>query len=440
MRGVLGLLGAMLAGTALAAEPQVVAVQPVIETTALPDNAFESDADDPAIWVHPTRPADSLVVTGVKDGGMRVYDLAGRTMQVIDPAETPQGTGRINNVDVAHGFLMPDGSRIDLAVASDRALDVIRVFRIRPNAGVPLVEVTAFPGTRAFPIRPRANGQGLIANPLDDQNTAYGLALWHDRDAEKLVAVVTQRGKARLGLFRLFGRADGTVRVQYERDWRFPVVFRGQDLRIEDEENPLRDWSPQFEGLVVDQRSGRLFAGQEDVGIWLVDLKSGARARRPFYTTRGAEGRSFRVPGSRISRDVEGLCIYYGPGRSGYLIASSQGNAHGETPNPEPPYDDSFVVFDLATPVPSLRGSFRVRRAGPIDATQESDGADVLSFGLPGFDQGLFVTQDGYNDDLNGLRGEPEASNFKYVPWQRIARAFEPPLLIAPRARDPRQP
>ena len=95
-------------------------------------------------------------------------------------------------------------------------------------------------------------------------------------------------------------------------------------------------------------------------------------------------------------------------------------------------------MFELRTGAPRLLGSFRVRKNGPIDAVQESDGADVLSTGLPGFEQGLFVTQDGYNDDI--LSGDPEATNFKYVPWERIARSFDPPLRISPGAWNPRRP
>lgn len=376
----------------------------------------------------------------MKNGGLRVYGLDGKRLQVIPPVKSPEGEGRINNVDVSYGLRLPGGRKIDVAVATDRALDVIRVYRIDPQNGTPLVEVTAEPGKRAFPRRPRADGTGLEANPLDDQDTAYGLALWRDPANGRLFAIATQRNQPRLGVFRLTGRDDGKVGVEFVRDFRFPISFRGQNLRQENEDDPRRDWSPQFEGLVVDQREGILYAGEEDVGIWKVDLRTGQRADRPFYTTRGSSKSSFDARSSRIARDVEGLCIYYGPGRSGYLIASSQGNAHGDQPTPDAPWDDSFVVFELGGADPVYRGSFRVRSAGSIDAVQESDGADVLSLGLPGFERGLFVTQDGYDNDLDGLSGEVDSTNFKYVPWERIAYAFDPPLKITPRAYDPRNP
>ena len=62
-------------------------------------------------------------------------------------------------------------------------------------------------------------------------------------------------------------------------------------------------------------------------------------------------------------------------------------------------------------------------RAPLVDGVQESDGAHVVASPLPGFEQGLFVTQDG--DDLDGVGGEQDdATNFKFVRWERIGALF----------------
>lgn len=44
-----------------------------MQLTAVDQNA---DADDPAIYVNATNSADSLVLTSVKNAGLRVYDLS----------------------------------------------------------------------------------------------------------------------------------------------------------------------------------------------------------------------------------------------------------------------------------------------------------------------------------------------------------------------------
>ena len=425
----------VLAYPALAKAPEIGVAKPVLQTEVLTEDDLDSDADDPAVWIAPGDRDDSLVVTAVKNGGIRVYDLKGKRVQWVKPA--PDG-GRINNVDVVYGLKLADGSKIDAVVASDRGLDVIRVFKIRKdNDDKPLVEITANDG-RAFPERPKTNGKGLEPNPLDDQDTVYGLTTWTNRETGDVFVIGTQRGQPRVGVFKLIPRDGGKVEAVYAYDYRTPITHKGQNLREENEDNPLKDWSPQFEGLAVDQRNGVLYAGQEDVGVWRAPLAKGAGEKLELvYETRGSKKSSFFNPDSVISRDVEGLCIFYGEDDTGYLLASSQGNAHGETPTPDAPYDDSFAVFKLkGEDMPSLIGSFRIGKAKKIDAVQESDGAEVISFGLPGFEKGLFITQDGYAGDI--LSGEPAQTNFKFVPWERIAETFSPKLTIAPKAYNPR--
>ncbi len=100
-----GLAAALfVALTASASAYTVRSVAPVLETKpSLPDNAIEADADDPAVWIAPNAKQPSLVITAVKNGGLRVYDLAGKRLQVIDPVIGVDRKGRINNVDVAYG-------------------------------------------------------------------------------------------------------------------------------------------------------------------------------------------------------------------------------------------------------------------------------------------------------------------------------------------------
>ena len=76
-----------------------------------------------------------------------------------------------------------------------------------------------------------------------------------------------------------------------------------------------------------------------------------------------------------------------------------------------------------------------------IDAVQECDGADVVNVSLPGFGGGLLITQDGYNDDLNGLDGEVNATNLKFTSWRLVAENFPGgPLKVDPEGYDPRRP
>lgn len=429
------LLSCILTATPIIAFAEVAQILPTLETPNLGEADGDADADDPAYWVNPTDAAMTLVITAVKNGGMRVYDLAGTEVQRMDRIVTDAGEGRINNVDVVYGMTMADGSVIDVVVASDRGLDILRVFKINAGATQPLSEITDLSGGRAFPTRPDAGGGADAENPLDDQMTIYGIAGWTAANDTVMVAG-TQRTNPRLGIFTLTPNENGTVTATMTGDVRVPFTFMGQDLTVENEDDPMLDWNPQFEGLVVDKISGVLYAGQEDVGIWKIDPVAGTAGTAPVVTTRGSAKSPFSMPASVIARDVEGLTVYYGQ-TARYLLASSQGSAHGDARAPDAPYDDSFVVFRIDNGF-TLLGSFNVGAAGTMDAVQESDGADVIATALPGFPNGLFVTQDGYNDDLNGLDGETSASNFKYVDWAAIAGGFDPALEINP-GYDPRK-
>ena len=434
----------------LPAAYQVSEVPPALETENI--DALTGDVDDPAIWVHPTNSAQSLIVVTLKDGGLRVYDLQGNRVQSISPGPLSHdlsGQSRYNNVDIVYGFRAADGSSIDLAVASDRGQDLVRVFQIDGSSiGSPLTDVTSDTPARLFPTRPR---QGSEADAMQDesvsvgkQHSAYGIAHFSDVKDGKHYVLLNQRKQARIVQFELLAEPAGKVNVKPVpgRDWRFPYTYKGQSLRQEHDQDASRDWSPQFEGLVVDQRSGILYAGQEDVGLWRIDLRSGKADSSPFYETRGS-GREFYAvqaspdgpvmqvkhsffnPESKITRDVEGLTIYYGPGGTGYLLTSSQGSAHGSDAKvPDAPYDDSFVVFMLdGDKAPRFHGGFRIAGSadGKLDGVQQCDGAEVLALALPGFPYGVLVSQDGFNDDLNNFDDATHQTNLKLTSWEAIA-------------------
>lgn len=131
--------------------------------------------------------------------------------------------------------------------------------------------------------------------------------------------------------------------------------------------------------------------------------------------------------GSYLTDDAEGLTIYYGKDGTGYLLASSQG-------------DSTFVAYTREGNNDFL-GRFAIGSNGAIDSVQNSDGADVINVPLgPNFPFGLFVTQDGNNLPADIVNGQNVNTNFKLVPWENIANAFENPLVIDTTSYNPRTP
>jgi hypothetical protein len=108
-------------GSAIPAGERLV---PSARTEVLPH-----DPDDPAIWVHPTDPARSLILATDKhetSGGLFVSGLDDRTRQTVAPLDRP------NNVDVEYGVGF-GREAIDIAVVTERNQRRLRIFRLRPD-------------------------------------------------------------------------------------------------------------------------------------------------------------------------------------------------------------------------------------------------------------------------------------------------------------------
>ncbi|OGT73110.1 MAG: hypothetical protein A3H44_02015 [Gammaproteobacteria bacterium RIFCSPLOWO2_02_FULL_57_10] len=323
--------------------PEVV---PVAETGSMPD--LGDAADDPAIWLHPETPELSLILGTNKRRGLFVYDLSGKELQRLD-------VGRVNNVDVRYGATW-QGRQVDLAAASNRDLNTISLFAID-----------------------RATRQlSLITNIDPPLGEVYGLCLYQNTDKQ---------------IHAFINDENGTY-LQYalsvdDEQWRGELV---REFHV----------GTQPEGCVANDRTGELFVGEEDVGIWVI----GAEASTGTTLTLVA-----KVDGTLLHDDVEGLALYTQRSATGvrdYLVISSQGN-------------DSYVVMEAIAPY-RASGAFRIGMGldDGIDGASETDGLEVSSANLGGiYSEGIMIVQDG----RNVMPAEPQ--NFKLVPWSAVRDVLE---------------
>ncbi|MDZ8240633.1 MAG: phytase, partial [Nostoc sp. ChiQUE01a] len=390
-------LGADLVPTAA---PTVETTPDLLDDETLPVDQ-QGDADDPAIYVNATNAADSLVLTSVKNAGLRVYDLSGDLLQTVNP-----GGIRYNNIDLQYGFKLGNQS-IDIAVASDRQNDKLAIFKINPNPTTPgqyLEDITDSTIGTLFQGPP-------FAEPYSSSSrSAYGLALYRSPITNDYYVFVNRRETGDVAQYKLVDKGNGKIGIERVREFTVPTVGERE---------------PQTEGMVVDQETGFLYIGQEDVGIWKYQAEPNGG------TTGKLIDKVKDLGGNYLTNDVEGLTIYYGKNGTGYLLASSQG-------------DNTFVAYTREGNNEFV-GNFAVGNSGSIDSVQESDGADVINVPLgPNFPFGLFVTQDGSNEPgkIVSDEGEEEniSSNFKLVPWENIANALPTPLNIDTTSYDPRNP
>ncbi|MBC2666808.1 phytase [Novosphingobium flavum] len=333
----LALAGQAAAGTAGTSLP---AVQVTARAETVPvDTARGDAADDPAIWRNPLRPADSLIVATDKKAGLHVYGLDGKPRSYV-PA------GRVNNVD-----LVDLGPRGVIVVASDRndvAAAKLQVYRL-DTAGARLVSLGSVSG-----------GAG----------EAYGVCLVAGKDGLEAFSILKhgaiQQVRIALAGEGAGGRAEGRI-------------VRSLQL------------ATQTEGCVVDPRSGTLYVGEEDRGIWAFSTDP---ASRKGALVAEADGR-------QLVADTEGLTLLPVGARGGWLIASSQG-------------DNAYALYRLPGMTPA--GRFRIA-AGKFGATEETDGIAAMPgrFGAI-YPDGLFVAQDGHNGAA--------AQNFKLVSWRDVMAAL----------------
>jgi 3-phytase/alkaline phosphatase D len=384
------------------------AVAPVTETPPVIDDvdlasersAIPGDADDPAIWVNPHDSGKSLVIAALKDGGLATFNLDGSLNQTI--AATPEyGDIRYNNTALVYGFEL-GGKPVDLAVATDRNNDTLTIWTIDPKTRQ-LIEVTSADLNAA---------ESSIFGIDDGEQTAYGLATYTSPISGKTYVFVSQREGNQIAQLELLANADGTVSAETVRLLSAPIP---PDKELED---------AQFEGMVVDQETGYLYAAQEQRGIWKFSAE-------PDAPTAGTLIEAVKPEGEVLIADAEGLTIYYGADGAGYLLASSQG-------------DSSFAVFDRQGNNEYL-GSFVVDDG--TDAVAESDGAEVINVALGDkFPNGLLVVHDGSNEPaVVSLDDDEEEvqnlnTNFKFIDWAEVANSFDTPLEVDTESYNPRQP
>ncbi len=343
MRNILLIAASAAALAACATGPRpdkspTVNVAMVRETD--PVLSVDDAADDPAIWRNAADPAASLIVATDKKAGLVVYGLDGKRRD-FKPA------GRVNNVDL-RGAVNINGKPGVLVVASDRndpLNGALALFSLAPT-GL-LTELGKLPGVAG---------------------EAYGLCMWRAPDQ---------------AIYAFLVMKDGTIaQVALDASGAAPTGKVVRTLKL----------STQSEGCVADDRTGKLYVGEEDVGVWRFDAGPTASITATAFA---------KVDRIKQFDDVEGLAIAPQGATGGWLIASSQG-------------DNAFAVYKLedATYV----GRFRIGGEGS-ESVQETDGLELAvgDFGAD-FPGGIFVAQDGDN--------RPDPQNFKLTSWDRIKTAL----------------
>ena len=199
-------------------------VTPDGETKMVLARSMDDSADDPAIWINPNNPSQSLIYGTNKKGGLAVYDLAGAEIAYYP-------TGKINNVDVLYNFPLGTDT-VSLLGCSNRTNQAVDLYKIDPTNGR-LQEVGA--GT-------------LKVDPslIDD---IYGFCFAYSLDTSKQYAFINGKN----GLLQ-----------------QFELVVKNKGVHLELVRSIQFD--SQTEGMVADSDYGFIYVGEEDRGIWKLGI------------------------------------------------------------------------------------------------------------------------------------------------------------------------
>ncbi|MET0210411.1 MAG: phytase, partial [Burkholderiaceae bacterium] len=236
--------------------PVIPVVVPSAQTA--PVRGVGDAADDPAIWVHPSRPAQSRIVGTDKKRGLAVYDLQGRETQFLP-------VGRVNNVDIRQG-VRAGGRAWDLAVATQRDQRSVLLFRI--DAAGRLEKLATLP-----------TGLDEVYGICSARHPGGGLDIFvNDKDGRLLQMRLTRQGKT----------------------WRTETVAT---LRLDS----------QPEGCVADEAGHQLFVGEEKRGLWRVALDAEGRM--------GASQLILPI-GEVLHADVEGMAVHRNARGASLVVSS----------------------------------------------------------------------------------------------------------------------
>ncbi len=288
----------------------------------------QHDTDDPAIWIHPTDRAKSLVIGTDKDsdGALYVYDLAGKIVNRVG------GLRRPNNVDLAYGVML-GGKSTDIVVTTEREMQRLRIFSLPDMASVDKGDLVVFGG--------------------DKNRAPMGVALYRrPRDGALFAIVGGKSGPATgyLGQYRLGDDGTGHVAMALVRQFG---AYSGKK---------------EIEAIAVDAELGYVYYSDETVGVhkYAVDPDApDANRELALFATTG------------YASDHEGISIYKLGDGTGYLLVSDQ-------------QANQFRLYPREG-APGRPHEHPLLKTVPVSAI-ESDGSEVTSLSLgPKFPHGLLV-------------------------------------------------
>ena len=317
---------------------QTGAIKPAVVTEKV-----KWDTDDPAIWINKADPLKSLILGTDKDddGAIYVYDLDGKVIE----EKTIRNIVRPNNIDVRYGFML-NGEEVDIAVATERGKNSIRVFRLPDMKIIDNGGIEVFTG--------------------EEFNAPMGVSLYKRPSDGAMFAIVGRKtGPSGSYLWQYLLEDDGTGNVKGTVVRKFGLYSGIKEI----------------ESIAVDDQLGYVYYSDEQYGIrkYLADpdAPDADNELGIIYTLDYLD-------------DNEGISIYCIDDKTGYILVSDQSANRFRIY----PREGTLAEIDIEDPednVPARPHLHKLIKIVDV-STNNSDGSDITSVALGNkFPSGLFV-------------------------------------------------
>ncbi|MBL3657859.1 phytase [Fulvivirga sediminis] len=237
------------------------------------------DTDDPAIWINPENPEESLIVGTDKggddgDGALFVFNLEGKILR----DKTIENIARPNNVDIAYGLNL-NGKATDIAVCTERYTNSLRIFSL-PE------------------MKPVDNG-GIEIFKGEELRGPMGISMYTDPATGNIYAIAGRKDGPKDGtyLWQYLLEDDGNGNVKGTLVRKFGS-YAGREI----------------EAIAVDSEKGYVYYSDEGVGV------------KKYYAHPDSSNVELALfgNGDLFTEDNEGISIYKHDDGTGYIIVSDQ--------------------------------------------------------------------------------------------------------------------
>ncbi|HSX03411.1 MAG TPA: phytase [Rhabdochlamydiaceae bacterium] len=245
------------------------AIDPAFATSSV-----QEDADDCAIWIHPTDRSLSLIIgnDNEKKGGLYLWDFSGKEIFRTEHVKEPM------HMDVRYGMRVGN-QKVDIVACPIRGTNIIKVFKINPDSRT-LTDITTTGGIKT----------GFSDEP-------YGFCLYKDKNTGNIYAFLS-KNEAKANIHQILLEDDGSGQVMGSLVRSFGGEFTKSVV----------------EGMCADDDQGFFYMADQHYAVLKFD----------------ADPTSKPEPHSIFATDVhglrKGLSLYTCDDGKGYILLSTPGD------------------------------------------------------------------------------------------------------------------